>query len=155
MITPTSLDPCYSTMWSTERKRRLNSAIGFGPWRSQRFNWSIPRFVRYTKKLCFGNGILVSSGTVYRAKQAKILHSRRGNQRITWCSWCLERSGQRRTCILQFYEGDISIPWQLVTQPVQEYFRCKTLWLAPSRKGRSLQVLLEYTKKNEPRIFSR
>ena len=155
MITPTSLDPCYSTMWTTERKRRRNSAIGFGPWRSQRCKWSIPRFVRYTKKHCFGNGILVSSGTVYRARQAKILHSRRGNQRITWRSWCLERSGRRSTCILQFYEGDISIPWHLVTQLVQEYFRCKALWLGPTRKGRSLQVLLESIKKNELRIFSR
>ena len=36
----------------------------------------------------------------------------------------------------QFYEGDISIPWQLVIQLVQEYFRCETVWLGPSRKGR-------------------
>ena len=48
----------------------------------------------------------------------------------------------------QFYEGGISIPWQLVTQLVREYFRCETLWLGPSRKGRSLQVMLESTKKN-------
>ena len=46
------------------------------------------RFVRYTKKVCYGNGIVVSSGTVYRA-------------------WYLTK---------QFYKGDISIPWQLVIQ---------------------------------------
>ena len=91
---------CEQQSASEDLRGSLNSAIGFGPWRRQRFEWLIPRFVRYTKEVCHGNEILVSSGTVYRAWQAKILHSRSGNQGSMRRSWC-KSSGQRSICIVQ------------------------------------------------------